>query len=133
LHGGYRIELTDKVHFGIDLPSLKLRDVTIAQANSPNSDPWIRLPSLEVTDSSMTLEKRSIQIAEFRWSGPSVTAWREADGRLNLSQLVGDPTAPENSAAGQRNIFRRLEPGSRNHRRTGGDSGCRRSNGITSG
>jgi len=105
LHGRYRIELTDKVHFGIELPSLKLSDVNVAPANSPNVDPWIRLPSLEVTDSTMTVENRSVKIGRIQVNRPSVTAWREADGRLNLSQLVADSAAPHANAPANGSFF----------------------------
>jgi len=90
LQGGYRLALGDKLQFSIDLPTLKLRDMDIAPAKIDAPEPWIRLPLIEVSNSTFSLEDHKLQIGRIQIDRPNVNVWREMDGRLNLSQLQGE-------------------------------------------
>src|SRR5262249_26780411 len=47
--GSYRVALADKVRLKIDLPSSRLRDVSIAPRKIEAPVPWIRLPIVEIS------------------------------------------------------------------------------------
>jgi hypothetical protein len=94
LKGGYRVALDDKLHFSIDLPAMKLRELGIAPAKSDAAaEPWIRLPLVEVSNSTFSFDDRKIHIGSVSIDRPSLDVWREMDGSVNLSKLGGDQPA----------------------------------------
>ena len=97
LQGAYRVALNDKLHVSVDLPTLKLRELGIAPAKAAAAEAWIRVPLIEVSNSSLSLDDRKLQVGRILIDRPSVNIWRERDGSLNLSQLAGDKPAPSTS------------------------------------
>jgi hypothetical protein len=95
LAGAYRYTTGTHGGLALQLPSLKLHALAIgpragATAGEP---PWIALPELDVSDTAVDLDARSVAIGQVSLSSPALRVWREADGSLNLLQLLGAPGA----------------------------------------
>jgi hypothetical protein len=56
------------------------------------------LPLIEVSNSTFTLDDRKIQVGRVLIDRPIINVWREVNGNLNLSQLLGDTLATAPSA-----------------------------------
>jgi hypothetical protein len=93
LQGDYELTLSDMLHFAVDLPTLKLREFGIAPSKEDTAEPWIRLPLVEVSNSSFVLEDRKIQIGRILVDQAGVDVWRDKDGQLNLPRLLGEEPA----------------------------------------
>jgi hypothetical protein len=102
VQGDYRASLGDKLLLNVDLPTSKLHDVAIGPKGAKESGPWISLPAVEMTQTSLALHDRKISVEGIQIEKPKLSVWRDADGKVNLASLAdGDSsTAPasENSA-----------------------------------
>jgi hypothetical protein len=96
LEGEYRVALADKFGLTVDLPTLKLRDVALAPRGAAAGAPWISLPMVEISHTSLSLADRKLAVERIQLDGAKLSVWREPDGQLNLLQLFGmrAPSAP---------------------------------------
>ena len=102
LQGDYRASLGDKLLLNVGLPTSKLHDVVIGPKGAKESAPWISLPAVELTRTSLALHERKITVEGIQIEKPKLNLRRDADGRLNLASLTGGYSsrkpATENSA-----------------------------------
>ena len=102
LQGDYRASLGDKLLLNVGLPTSKLHDVVIGPKGAKDSAPWISLPAVELTRTSLALHERKITVEGIQIEKPKLNLRRDADGRLNLASLTGGDSsrtpATENSA-----------------------------------
>jgi uncharacterized protein involved in outer membrane biogenesis len=103
LEGEYRVALANTFGLTIDLPALKLRDVALAPKGIDGAMPWISLPAVEISRTTVSLADRKLTVERIQADNAKLTLWREPDGQLNLMQLFGvrtpapappRPTAP---------------------------------------
>jgi hypothetical protein len=83
----------------LTLEQLTVHDLAIAPkvpADQPGA-PWIALGQLQVSSAQVDLATHRIQVAEVLLHAPSVHAWRESDGSLNLERLA-PPSAATTAA-----------------------------------
>jgi uncharacterized protein involved in outer membrane biogenesis len=100
VQGDYRAFLGDKLLLNIDLPTSKLHDVAIGPKGAKDSTPWISLPSVELTRTSLALDDRKISVEGIQIEKPKLNVWRDADGKLNLANLAeGASTTPSSKNA----------------------------------
>jgi len=60
---------------------------------------YVNLPKVEVHEAKLDLAKRSVVIGKVRVAGGDVTAWRDADGHINLMELAGRPKGASKAGA----------------------------------
>ncbi len=97
VEGTYRV-LLDGPELGLELPTLRLRDLRIAAKGADSTEPWIGLPSVVVTGTKFSLAQRTISIARIESDNSTLKLWREPDGQLNLQKLMGAPVPVPPSA-----------------------------------
>ncbi len=95
LDGRYQLAVAERLQLAVQLPSIKVRDLSLASRAEP-ATPWITLPHLEIADTALSLTERTLGIGAVELAGAKVTVWRNPDGSLNLQQLF----ASSDSAAG---------------------------------
>jgi hypothetical protein len=69
-------------------------------AGMPVAAPWLTVPSLQITDTTVDLGKRHAQVEAIALDGVHLVAWRNPDGSLNLAQLAASPAAVTAIAGG---------------------------------
>ena len=91
LSGAYRYSAGAHGGLALQLPSLKLHSLAIGPRTVDTSaePPWIALPELDVTDSTLDLDARKIAVGQVSLTNPGLRVWREQDGTLNLMRLLG--------------------------------------------
>jgi uncharacterized protein involved in outer membrane biogenesis len=99
VEGEYRALVGDKLLLNVDLPTSKLHDVAIGPKGEKESAPWISLPAVELSRTSLALQDRRITVEGIQVENPKLGIWREADGRLNLASLVNP--SPESATSSQ--------------------------------
>jgi uncharacterized protein involved in outer membrane biogenesis len=92
LHGDYRFVAAGQTNLSMTLPSLKLHAFAIADKASATT-PWIKLPEVDIADTTLALSDRRVGIGQVTLQSPSLQVWREADGSLNLQRLLQPPAA----------------------------------------
>lgn len=109
IQGSYRFAATPAAALTLTLPSIKAHSLGINPAAAagaaaggaaePNAGatPWVSLPELEVSDSSVSLTDRRAEIGQILLQRPAVQLWRNADGSLNLQRLAGAPATATSS------------------------------------
>jgi hypothetical protein len=100
----YRFTLKDPASAAGDpqlqlaLSRVTLSDLTVRPrvgAGLPVAAPWLTVPSLTVTDTTVDLAKRHAQVDSIALRGVELVAWRNSDGSLNLAQLALAPGAAD--------------------------------------
>jgi hypothetical protein len=94
LGGSYRLALDGALSLDLTLPQIALRDMAIAPGGEAGAAPWITLPAVAISGTTLALPQRRIHVEEIGISGAGVTAWREEDGGLNLARLAPTAAAP---------------------------------------
>jgi uncharacterized protein involved in outer membrane biogenesis len=87
VQGEYRATLGANFGLSVQLPTLQLHDVSIAPKQGDAANPWIRVPELTLSDTTMLLGERKIAVGKLEAVGAQLTVWRAPDGRLNLQSL----------------------------------------------
>ena len=87
VQGEYRIALGASFGLSVQLPILQLHELSIAPRRGDAANPWIRVPELKFSDTSMLLGERKISVGKLEAVGAQLTVWREPDGQLNLQRL----------------------------------------------
>ena len=88
---GAPIGLTVDVH-NLTVTNLGLR------ARGKDAD-YVDLARIEVSDTRLDLEKKSVQVGKVKLAGGDVRAWRDAHGAINLMELAAKPTGAGASTA----------------------------------
>ena len=91
LQATYKFSLQDDVSLQIDIPKVALKDLTV-RLKGADSD-WVTLPELLLAGTTFDLQKREAHADDLTLDGLKITAWREADGSINLLQLAAAPAA----------------------------------------
>jgi hypothetical protein len=102
IQGNYQFAATPATVLALTLPSIKVHSLGIAPAEvqkGPAASPWISLPELDVEDTHVTLADRRVAIGKIVLQRASVQVWRNADGSVNLQQLLAKPKAAGAAAA----------------------------------
>ena len=98
IQGSYQFAATPATALSLTLPSIKVHSLAInpaaaatagAAAASAGAAPWVLLPELDVTSTSVSLSERRVTIGQILLQRPAIQLWRNADGSLNLAQLAG--------------------------------------------
>jgi uncharacterized protein involved in outer membrane biogenesis len=102
LQGNYRLVAAGQTSLSLSLPSLKVHTLAIAPRGAPAAstdkpasgdkqtagEPWIQLPEVDVTDTTIALSERQVAVGQVTLQNPSLQVWREADGSVNLQRLL---------------------------------------------
>jgi hypothetical protein len=101
LSGAYRFTTGTNGGLTLQLPSLKLHQFAIEPrvGGDPAEPPWIVLPELDVANTAVDLDARSVSVGQVSLSNPALRVWRDTDGSLNLAQLLGAPGPATATAA----------------------------------
>ncbi|MCX7032430.1 MAG: DUF748 domain-containing protein, partial [Arenimonas sp.] len=78
------------------LPRISGTGVALRAAGATTD--WVVLPSVEVRGTALSLAGGRVDVDSVEVAGAEVTAWREADGRINLEQLLPATPASEPAA-----------------------------------
>jgi hypothetical protein len=103
LNGAYRVSLGDAIEFGVDLPSIAFKGLSL-RARNADSD-WVRIPSLVVSGTSVAWPAQIANVQKVALEGLEADAWMSADGSINLEQLFAFE-----SAAGPQGAAPPVEP-----------------------
>jgi hypothetical protein len=93
LAGGYRFTAGAGGDLALTLASAKLHDFTVAPRAASDATPWVSIPELDVADTVLALGQRRVTVGSVELTGAHVSAWLDANGQLNLQQLLGAPAA----------------------------------------
>ena len=93
--GKYRVAMSDKLHLNVDLPISRARNFGIAPRGDEASSPWIVLPAVDISQTSLSMQDRTVNFDRIQVDNAKVTAWRGSDGQLNLLELFGRPTTAD--------------------------------------
>jgi uncharacterized protein involved in outer membrane biogenesis len=96
LAGDYDFRYGEAMHLEARLPAFTGRDLALRAAGA--GEDWVRLPALAVRDARLSLANRRVEVGAVALDGADVTAWREADGTLNLARFAGAATRTEVAA-----------------------------------
>jgi hypothetical protein len=99
LTGQYTFTASPTTAVALTLPSLKIHSLGLAPRQGATGTPWVLLPELAIEDTRVTLADRHVAIGKVLLQRAAVQVWRNADGSLNLQQLLAqkvkvEPAAP---------------------------------------
>ncbi|HSW32184.1 MAG TPA: DUF748 domain-containing protein, partial [Steroidobacteraceae bacterium] len=101
LAGSYQISLGEQLELGLQLPKVELVELGL-RARGAEAD-WVRIPSLSLTDTAVTMPAQSVTLGKVAIAGLQAQAWISADGAVNLQQLFapdgGVPTSTPDATA----------------------------------
>lgn len=97
----YRFALRDAVDLHVDGLNVLLKDLAIKPktAEPANEPDWIVVPELEVTNGSLDLGARKLQIDTVSLTGLKLLTWMATDGSINLTRLAAPAVGPGPAAA----------------------------------
>lgn len=93
LRGEYQFAL-DPIALDIQLPSIELQDVALAERNA-EAEPPVRLPQVNVSGVAFSYGQRSLTIDEVLLNGVQLDVVRESGSAINLTRLAGEKSAHE--------------------------------------
>ena len=89
VQGNYQFVATPATALSLTLPSVKVHTLGIAPRKTGAEAPWITLPELDVANTTVVLNERRVAIGQVTLQRAALQLWRNADGSLNLRQLMG--------------------------------------------
>ena len=89
VQGNYQFVATPASALSLTLPSIKVHTLGIAPRKTGAEAPWITLPELDVANTTVVLNERRVAIGQVTLQRAALQLWRNADGSLNLRQLMG--------------------------------------------
>ncbi|HEV7986644.1 MAG TPA: DUF748 domain-containing protein, partial [Steroidobacteraceae bacterium] len=94
IQGKYQLVASPATALSLTLPMIKVHSLGIAprQGSGEAAPAWILLPELEVANTSVALNERRVAIGQITLQRAALQVWRNADGSLNLQQLLVSPT-----------------------------------------
>lgn len=99
LGGHYRFATQGALQLQVELPKISLTQLSL-HAWGADSD-WVQIPTLEITNTKIALPEQSVAVGNVTLAGLKAQAWKEADGSINLVQLMHSPHAPGASGVAQ--------------------------------
>jgi uncharacterized protein involved in outer membrane biogenesis len=92
LSGGYRFAMKgEKLALGVDVGDLKLTGVGL-RARGADAD-WVTLPAVAVSKVHVDVPTQTVSVGLIEATGPTVTAWTEPGGAINLARYAGPAKA----------------------------------------
>jgi len=85
LAGHYQFALGKTNTVNVELPQIELSGLAL-RAQGADAD-WVQVPSLVLSDTAVALPGHTIAIANVSLTSLAATAWKAADGSINLTQL----------------------------------------------
>jgi len=110
VQGHYELVATPVTALSLRLPRIQVHNLGVAPADTAHptasgaaatlaAAPWISLPELDIADTAVVLNERRIAIGAITVQRAALKLWRDADGSLNLQQLMRPAPAPATAAA----------------------------------
>ena len=96
LGGDYDVVLGEELAARLKVPRIAVTDLAL-RARGADAD-WVRIPSIEVADTALALVKRTATVGSVKVQGLDVQAWMNADGSINLLQMLSPGSAPAAAA-----------------------------------
>ena len=93
LEGSYDFRLGEPTQLEAHLPRITGTGLALRAVGAGEGSEWVQVPSLEVLEARLSLARRAVEVAAVNVTGVQVTAVRDAQGRLNLAQLLAPPAA----------------------------------------
>ena len=98
LAGDFDVVVGEELAARLKVPRIFVTDLAL-RARGADAD-WVRIPSVEVADTALALVKRNASVGSVKVQGLDVQAWMNADGSINLLQMVSpDGAAPAATGA----------------------------------
>ena len=98
LAGDFDVVVGEELAARLKVPRIFVTDLAL-RARGADAD-WVRIPSVEVADTALALVKRNASVGSVKVQGLDVQAWMDADGSINLLQMVSpDGAAPAATGA----------------------------------
>ncbi|MBV8853520.1 MAG: DUF748 domain-containing protein, partial [Sinobacteraceae bacterium] len=98
LHGGYDFSAAAApVKLTVDVHDLSLNDLAVRPKGS--NDDYIRLSSLQISDTHTDLTQRTLKLGRVRLNGGEVRAWLDPEGHVNLQELLATRSSAESTAS----------------------------------
>jgi uncharacterized protein involved in outer membrane biogenesis len=103
LAGEYDFRLNEPMQLEAKLPRISGTGLALRAAGAEAESPWVRLPSLEVLGTTLSLAERRVGVEAVEVVGANVIATRYADGRINLERLYAPqpPVTPAGEATAE--------------------------------
>lgn len=99
LSGGYTFALNgEKLTLGVDVADLRLTDTGL-RAQGADAD-WVTLPQVVVSKVHVDVPGQSVSVGRIEANNPTLTAWTEPGGAINLARYAGPPSAAAKPVAG---------------------------------
>src|SRR5262249_32380689 len=73
--GKYRVALSNNLHVNVDLPISSVRNLGIAPRGIETTEPWINLPDVDISQTALSLEDRTVSVERIQVDNAKVTAW----------------------------------------------------------
>ncbi|MFI4895213.1 MAG: DUF748 domain-containing protein [Steroidobacterales bacterium] len=111
VQGHYELVATPVTALSLRLPRIQVHNLGVAPADAAHptasgaaatlaAAPWISLPELDIADAAVVLNERRIAIGAITLQRAALKLWRDADGSLNLQQLMRPAPATAAATAG---------------------------------
>ncbi len=98
VQGSYALVASPTSSLTLTLPSIKVHALGLGPRQGATGSPWVSLPELDIGDTRVALNERHVTIGQITLQRAAVQLWRNADGSLNLQQLVAPKVAMERAA-----------------------------------
>lgn len=86
--GTYRMTLDPELSLDVELPTLTVRDLGLAEFGSDSTAPAVAAGEIAVSQIAVSLAKREVRVGGADLRGVQVKGRREADGSVSLEKLV---------------------------------------------
>lgn len=95
VQGNYELTLGDSTEVKLSLPHIDVNNVQVApkQSGTSSNEPWVTLGKLQLNDTRLSLQQRSVTIEQIRIDDALLNSWFDAHYNLNLLSLLG-PNEP---------------------------------------
>jgi uncharacterized protein involved in outer membrane biogenesis len=97
LSGQYQVALHPSLSVDMNLSSIAIRDLALAERPKDNAVPLapvIKLPTIDIADVALSYAKRSVAIKSVTLGGARADVRREKNGAVNLARLFAKDTTP---------------------------------------
>ncbi|MGH8444215.1 MAG: DUF748 domain-containing protein, partial [Solimonas sp.] len=88
LQGHYKLALQPTLELGVELPAITLRDFAIAARGSTDTASPVAVKQIGVEGVAFSVARREVSVQAVKVDGAQLAVRREADGSINLMQLL---------------------------------------------
>jgi hypothetical protein len=93
LAGRYKLAVGDALDLKAELPKIEISGLSL-RAQGADAD-WVRIPNLAISNTRIAMPEQTVAIANVSLSSLAATAWKAADGSINLTRLFAPgPISP---------------------------------------